>query len=120
MHKDPGKHAVNLHDISAFDFLQANLHESLLDKIKDPIEIPPDPDKDQADARPQLDEETSTALLAFLSKQKSAAHPGHLANVLSTPKSRNAKGAKFMTKPDTSSPKDDKVVINGKKYCQVQ
>ncbi len=25
-----------------------------------------------------------------------------------------------MTKPDASPPKDDEVVINGKKYCQVQ
>jgi len=29
--KDPGKCTVNLHDVSAFDFLQANLHEHLLD-----------------------------------------------------------------------------------------
>jgi len=57
--KDAGKHVVNLHNISAFDFLQVNLHESLLDHIKKPIEILPDPDKDQADARPQLDEETT-------------------------------------------------------------
>ena len=88
-----------MHNISAFDFLQANLYESLLEEIKDPIEIPPDPNKNQAEAIPQLDEDTSTALLAFLSKQKSTTHPGHLANILSTSKNKNAKGARFMTKP---------------------
>ncbi len=118
--KDPGKCIVNLHKISAFDFLQANLHENLLDKIKDPVKIPPDPDKDQADTGPQLDEDTSTVLLAFLSKQESTTHPGHLANILSTSKNKNAKGARFMTKPDASAPKDDEVIINGKKYHQVQ
>ena len=38
--KDPGKHVVNLHNISVFDFLQANLHESLLEETEDPVEIP--------------------------------------------------------------------------------
>jgi len=119
LRKDPGKRTVNLHDISAFDFLQANFH-SLQDEDGDPVEIPPDPDEDQADSAPQLDEDTVTALLAFLSKQKSAAHPGHLANVLSTSKNKNAKGARFMPKSDVSAPKDDEIVINGKKYRQVQ
>ena len=119
LRKDPGKCSVNLHDISAFDFLQANLH-SLQDEDGDPVKIPPDPDEDQADPAPQLDEDTSTALLAFLSKQKSAAHPGHLANVLSTSKNKNAKGARFIPKSDTNSTKDDEIVINGKKYRQVQ
>jgi len=118
--KDPGKQAVNLHDISVYDFLQANLHESLLEDNGGSIEIPPDPNKDQVDVNPQLDEDTSTALLAFLSKQKSTTHPGHLANVLSTSKSKNAKGARFMAKSDASPTKDDEIVINGKKYCQVQ
>ena len=104
LRKDPGKRAVNLHDISAYDFLQANYH-NLLDDIGDPDEILPDPDEDQADPMPQLDEDTSTALLAFLSKQKSTAHPGHLANVLSTSKNKNAKGARFMPKSDASPPR---------------
>ena len=116
MRKDPEKRVVNLHDISVYDFLQANLHESLLEDNKDFIEIPPAPNEDQADSGPQLDEDTSTVLLAFLSKQKSAAHPGHLANILSTSKSKNAKGARFMAKSDVSSHKDDEIVINGKKY----
>ena len=87
--------------------------------MDDSNEIPPAPDEDQADSVPQLDEDTSTALLAFLSKQKSA-HPGHLTNILSTSKSKNAKGARFMTKSDVNPSKDDEIVINGKRYCQVQ
>ncbi len=118
--KDPGKRTVNLHSISAYNFLQANFHENLQDDNGDSIEIPPAPNEDQANDNPQLNEDTSTALLAFLSKQKSNAHPGHLANVLSTSKTKNAKGAKFMTKSDASSHKDDEIVINGKKYHQVQ
>jgi len=66
--KDPGKRAVNLHTVSAFDFLQANLHEHLLDEIKDPVDFPPDPDDDHGDTGAQLDEDTSIVLLAFLSK----------------------------------------------------
>jgi len=118
--KDPGKQTVNLHNISAYDFLQVNLHESLPDDNGDSIEILLDPNKDQADADPQLDKDTSTVLLAFLSKQKSTAHPGHLANILSTSKSKNTKGARFMTKPNTSLSKDNEIVINGKRYHQVQ
>jgi len=68
LRKDPGKWTVNLHNISAYDFLQANHHESLPDNNGDSIEIPPDPNEDQADTDPQLDEDVSTALLAFLSK----------------------------------------------------
>ncbi len=88
--------------------------------MDDSNEIPPAPDEDQADSGPQLDEDTSNALLAFISKQKSTAHPRHLANVLSTSKTKNAKGARFMTKSDASPSKDDRVVINDKRYCQVQ
>ncbi len=36
--KDPGKQVVNLHNISAYDFLQANLHESLLEDNEDSID----------------------------------------------------------------------------------
>ena len=84
------------------------------------VEAAPDPNEDLADAESQQDEDTSTALLAFLSKQKSTAHPGHLANVLSTSKSKNAKGARFMPKSDTDPSKSNEITINGKKYRQVQ
>ncbi len=120
LRKDPGKRAVNPHNISAYDFLQANFHESLTEENDNSIEPPPDPNEDLVDADPQLDEDTSTALLAFLSKQKSTVHPGHLANVLSTSKSKNAKGARFMPKSDTDSTKSKEIMINGKKYRQVQ
>jgi len=81
LHKDPGKCTINLHNVSTFDFLQANLHEHLLDEIKDPVNIPPAPDKDHGDPGAQLDKDTSTALLAFLSKQKSTTHPGHCEDI---------------------------------------
>jgi len=117
--RDPGKQVVKLHDISAYDFRQANLHESLLEDNDDSIKIPPAPNEDQADSGPQLDEDASTALLAFLSKQKNTAHPDHLANVLSSSKSKNAKGARFMAKSDANPSKDDEIIIDGKFYCQV-
>jgi len=120
LRKDPGKRAVNLHNISAYDFMQANFHESLTEDNDNSVEAGPDTTEDLADTEPQLDEDTSTALLAYLSKQKSTTHPGHLANVLSTTKSKNAKGARFMPKSDTDSSKGDEITINGKKYRQVQ
>ncbi len=121
LHKDPGKCAVNLHNISAFDFLQANMHGLQLDNIEDTDNAPPDPDDEYEDAGTQPDEDTSTALLAFLSKQQGSTHPGHLANVLSTSKNKSAKDARFMAKHDASPPKDDEIVVNdGKKYRQVQ
>jgi len=33
--KDPGKHMVNLHNISAYDLLQANMHNLYLDDMED-------------------------------------------------------------------------------------
>ncbi len=88
---NPGKHMVNLHNISAFNFLQANMHDLQLDDIKDTDNTPPDPDDDHGDTEAQVDEGTSTALLAFLSKQQGSTHPGHLVNVLSTSKTRMQK-----------------------------
>jgi len=82
---------VNLHNISAFNFLQANMHDLQLDDIKDTDNTPPDPDDDHGDTEAQVDEGTSTALLAFLSKQQGSTHPGHLVNVLSTSKTRMQK-----------------------------
>ena len=35
LHKDPGKCTVNLHNISSFDFLQANMHDLQLDDKED-------------------------------------------------------------------------------------
>ena len=108
--KDPGKRTVNLHNISAYDFLQANIHDLQLDDMEDTDSTPPDPDDDHGEDEAQVDEDTSTALLAFLSKQQGSTHPGHLANVLSTSsKTKNAKGAQFISKPDAGPPKDDEI-----------
>jgi len=121
LHKDPRKCTVNLHNISAFDFLQANMHELQLDDIEDTDNTPPDPDDDHGEAGAQVDEDNSTA--HFLTKQQGSTHPGHLANVLSTSKTKHAKGTKFMDKPNACPPppsKDDEIVVNGKRYCQVK
>ncbi len=98
------------------------MHDLQLDDIEDTDSTPPDPDDDHGDAGAQVDEDTSTALLAFLNKQQGSTHPGHLANVLSTSMTKNAKGAKFMRKPDagpTPPPKDNETVVNGKRYHQI-
>jgi len=50
-------------------------------------------------------------------------HPGHLANVLSTSKTKHAKDAKFMNKPKARPsplPKEEEIVVNDKRYHQVQ
>ncbi len=99
------------------------MHDLQPDDIKDTDNTPPDPDDDHGDAETQADEDTSTALLTFLSEQQGSIHPGHLANVMSTSKTKNAQGAKFMSKPNADPPppsKDDGIVVNGKRYSQVQ
>jgi len=103
---------ANLHNISAHDFIQANIHDLHLESIEDNDNTPPDPDDDHGDAGTQAEEDDSTELLTFLTKQKGSTHPGH----------QNAKGAKFMSKPNAGPlppPKDEEIVVNGKRYCQV-
>jgi len=83
---------------------------------------PPDPDDDHGKEDIQ-DDDNSTELLAFLSWQQVPSHPGHLANVLSTSKAKGAKGVKFANKLNAGSPsppKDEEIVVNGKRYCQIQ
>ena len=63
--KDPGKCTVNLYNISAFNFLQANMHDLQLDDIEDTDNTPPDSDDDHGDAGAQVDKDTSTELHAF-------------------------------------------------------
>ena len=97
------------------------MHDLQLDDMEDTDNTTPDPDDDHGEDEDHVDEDTSTALLAFLSKQQGSTHLGHLANVLSTSsKTKNAKGPKFMSKPDAGPPKDDEIVVNGKRYHQVQ
>jgi len=123
LHKDSGKHSVNHHNISTFDFLQANMHDIQLDDIEDTDKPPPKKfNDDHGDAGAQVDEYTSTELLDFLTKQQGSTHPSYLANVLSTCKTRHAKGTKFMNKPNagpSSPPKDGNIVVNSKTYCKV-
>jgi len=112
---------ANLHNISAYDFIQANMHDLHLESIEDNDNTPLDPDDNHGDAETQAEEDNSTKLLAYLSKQKGPTHPGHLANVLSTSKTKHEKGAKFMSKPnaDPLPPKDEEIVVNGKRYHQI-
>ncbi len=58
--KDLGKHSVILHNISAFDFLQTNMHGIQLDDIEDTDNTLPDPDDDHGEAAAQVDEDNST------------------------------------------------------------
>jgi len=119
--KDPGKQLAKLNNISAYDFIQANFHVSHVEDIIYTDNTPLDPDDDHGDAEAHAEEGNSTELLAFLSKQKGSTFPGHLANVLSTSKTKNAKGIKFMSKPHESAPPsaDEEIVVNGKWYYQV-
>ncbi len=59
---------ANLHNISAFNFLQANMHALQLESIENSGTTPPDPDDDHGGDDPQT-EDNSTELLAFLTKQ---------------------------------------------------
>ena len=120
--KDPGKRSANLHSISAYDFLQANMHSIQLEDTDDFDNTPPDPDDDHGNADAQVDDD-STELLAFLTRQQGTSHPGHLANVLSTSKPKSAKAVKFAAKPPPgppTAPKAEEIVVNGKKYRQIQ
>ncbi len=113
---------ANLHNIIAFGFIQANTHDLQLKSIKDNNNTPLDPDNDHVGDDPQ-NESNSTELLAFLTKQQGYTHPGHLANGLSTSKTKNAKGTKFMGTPTAGllpPCKDEEIVINGRRYQQVQ
>ena len=58
-------HIGKVHNISAFDFLQANMHDLQLDDIEDTNNTPADPDDDHGDAGAQADEDASTKLLVF-------------------------------------------------------
>jgi len=117
LRKDPRKRQTNLHAISAYDFIQANLHDFHADDGVDTDSTLLDPDDDHGDAEAQAEEDNSTELLAFLSKQKGSTYPSHLTNVLSMSKAKNGRGVKFMSKPNASPAppsKDEEIVINGK------
>ena len=120
--KAPGKRSVNLHEISAFDFIQANLHDMQMGSNHDPDNPSPAPDESPKDDANSAVDDGSIELLAFLTKQQPPTHPGHLASVLSTSMSKSSQGGKFLNKPHSctpSPPKGNEIVVNGKKYWQV-
>jgi len=118
VHKPPNKHSANLHEISAFDFIQANLHELQLEGVNDPDNPTPISEGNHVDNAPTVSDH-GNEFLAYLSKQLAPSHPGHLVNVLSTNVSKNSQGAKYLGKSHSctpSPPKDNEIVVNGKKY----
>jgi len=79
-------------------------------------------EENQTDDTNSSANENSTEFLAFLSKQQATNHPRHLANVLSTNMSKQPQGSKMMNKMQDctpSPPKNNEIMVNGKKYHQV-
>jgi len=120
MHKPNNRHSANLHEISAYDFIQANLHELQLDGVNDPdnpLVTEFNPGEGSFNGN-----DTGSELLAFLSKQQAPNHPRHLVNVLLTSASKNFQGGKYLPKSHgqmLSPTKDNEIIVNGKKYQQV-
>jgi len=61
---------ANLHNISAYDFIQANIHDLCLEDIEDNDKTLPDPDDGHGDAGTQAENDNGTELLGFLTRQK--------------------------------------------------
>jgi len=98
---------INMHEISAYDYLMANLHLSMEDIGDDPAQVhsePPEP-------APPEDPIPSDQVLVNAAKQsKSTPHPADIRHVLSN-KPKNA---------TTPAPKaTEEIVVNGKTYHQV-
>jgi len=75
-----------------------------------------------SEERSPMGNDTGNEILAFLSKQPASNHPGHLVNVLSTSESKSSLGSKYLPKAHArtpSPPKDNEIIVNGKKYQQV-
>jgi len=114
MQKPNNWQSANLHKISAYNFIQANLHELQLGDPNDNDNPLP-----TSGERSPMGNDTGNELLAFLSKQQASNHPGHLVNVLSTTTSKNSQGGKYLPKAHAQTPsptKDNEIVVNGKKY----
>jgi len=75
LRKDPGKQLANLHNISAYDFIQANFHDFHVEDIVDTDNTLPDPDDDHGDAEAQAEEDNSTELLVFCQSRKDLPSP---------------------------------------------
>jgi len=101
------KHKVNLHEISAYDYLLANLHSSSdhnpleLDTLTDAVVCEPPPLEDAADTSQVLDNAAKEA--------KSTQNPADICWVLSN----------TMAQPLSAPKQTDEVVINGKTYWQI-
>jgi len=120
VHKPNNRRSANLHEISAYDFIQANLHELQLDGPNGP-DNPPGT-KSTPGERSPMGNDTRSELLVFLSKQQASNHPGHLVNILSTSTSKSSQGGKYLPRTHAQMPppaKDNEIVVNGKKYWQV-
>ncbi len=65
LYKDPEKHIANLHNISAFDFLQANIHKLQLENIEDTDNTQPDSDDDHGTMEPKLMKLVALSCLPF-------------------------------------------------------
>jgi len=120
MRKPSNRRSANLHDISAYDFIQANLHELQLDDSNDTGNFLTD--ESVPGGRSPMGDDTGNELLAFLSKQQAPNHPGHLVNVLSTSASKSSQGSKYLPRARARTPsptKDNEIVVNSKKYRQV-
>jgi len=97
---------INMHEISAYDYLMANLHLSMEDVDNDPTHDQselPDPAPPKALASDQV-------LINVAKQSKPAPHPTDIQHVLSNK-------SKTLTSPVATT--SDEIIVNGKTYRQV-
>ena len=107
--RTPPPRSANLHDMSVYDLIQANLHDLRMGSEGDVDDSPGDT-IDPEDSQDGSSE--STTLLAHATKRGKTLSPGDLRKVLSTTPGRDS-----TRDPDKSHGKE--LVIDGKKYRQV-
>jgi len=94
-HKVPSKYIANWHEISVFDFIQANLHDLQMGGVNDSDN--PSPSSDDSMKKMSLSlmmEVAQSCSLFWQNSSQSCHHPGYLANVLS----KFSQGAKLLNK----------------------
>ena len=107
-HTTNGTRKINLHEISAYDYLLANAHSSS-------EHTSPDPDT-QVDTSiselspPEATDVNNQVLINAAKQSKSTQNPADIRQVLSNTMARP---------PGTASQKPDEIVLNGKTYRQV-
>jgi len=99
MQKSNNRQSANLHEISAYNFIQANLHELQPDDLNDTNSSLP-----ASGERSPMGNDTGNELLVFLSKQQASNHPGHLVNILSTSASKSSQGGKYLPRTHAQMP----------------